>query len=130
MDDDLIPVSSGDLEMNAAMAEARRRLPEFRRALDEDARRIIPTIDGALVKAAVSSASTGETEHIWLEDIGFENDRIVGVVASTPHAIPEIALGDEITVSPDDISDWVYRHGGQTFGGFTVRLMEQRDEDS
>src|SRR3954471_8487817 len=108
MNDDLIPVSGGDTEMNAAMAEARHRLPEFRRALDEDARRIIPIIEAALVKAAVSSISTGETEHVWLEDIGFEEERILGTVASTPHAIPEIAQGDEIRVSPEDVSDWVY----------------------
>jgi hypothetical protein len=36
----------------------------FRRALDEDARRTIPEIEGALVKAAVSSITTGKTEHI------------------------------------------------------------------
>ena len=129
MRDDLIPVSVGDPEMNRAMAEARRRLPEFRRALDEDAGRIIPTINGALVKAAVSSPSTGKTEHIWLEDVGFEDNRIIGSVASSPDAIPEVARGDEITVSRDDVSDWVYRQGGRTFGGFTVRLMQQRGED-
>jgi uncharacterized protein YegJ (DUF2314 family) len=126
---DTVPIPGNDAEMNAAMEEARRRLPELRRALDEDARRIIPVIEGALVKAAVTSPSTGETEHIWLEDIGFEEDRIVGTVASAPNAIPEVVKGEDITVSPHDISDWVYREGRRTFGGFTVRLMQQRGED-
>jgi hypothetical protein len=48
--DDTVPISGDDAEMNAAMEEARRRLPEFRRALDQDARRTIPEIEGALVK--------------------------------------------------------------------------------
>jgi uncharacterized protein YegJ (DUF2314 family) len=126
---DTVPISGDDAEMNAAIEEARRRLPEFRRVLDEDARRIIPVIEGALVKAAVTSVSTGETEHIWLEDVGFEDDRIVGTVASAPNAIPEVVHGEDITVSSEDVSDWVYREGGHTFGGFTVKLMQQRGEN-
>jgi uncharacterized protein YegJ (DUF2314 family) len=126
---DTIPISGDDAEMNAAIEEARRRLPEFRRVLDEDARRIIPVIEGALVKAAVTSRSTGQTEHIWLEGVGFEDYRIVGTVASAPNAIPEVVQGEDITISPDDVSDWVYREGGRTVGGFTVRLMQQRGED-
>jgi uncharacterized protein YegJ (DUF2314 family) len=82
----------------------------------------------ALVKAAVSSISTGKTEHIWIEDAGFEDDMIVGTVSSEPNQIPEIAKGDWITVSPDDLSDWVYRLRGRTFGGFTVKLMQRRGE--
>ena len=56
--DDTVPIPEDDAEMNAAMAEARRRLPELRRALDEDARRLVPTMEGALVKARVASAIT------------------------------------------------------------------------
>ena len=36
--------SGDDPEMNAAIEEARLRIPEFQRALDEDARRLIPLI--------------------------------------------------------------------------------------
>ncbi len=101
--DNTVPIPGDDPEMNAAMDEARRRLPEFRRALDEDARRVIPEIEGALVKAAVSSVATGKTEHIWIEDAGFENDMIVGTVSSEPNQIPEVAKGVWIAVSPDDL---------------------------
>ena len=48
---DLNSYSGEDTEMNAAIEEARLRLPEFRRALDADARRVIPIVEGALVKA-------------------------------------------------------------------------------
>src|SRR5439155_18880327 len=105
--DDTVPIPEDDAEMNAAMEEARRRLPELRRALDEDARRLVPTMEGALVKARVASAITGKTEHVWIEDAGFEDDMIVGTVSSEPNQLPEIAKGDWITVSAADISDWV-----------------------
>jgi uncharacterized protein YegJ (DUF2314 family) len=126
--DNTVPIPGDDSEMNATMDEARARLPEFRRALDEDARRVIPEIEGALVKAAVSSIATGKTEHIWIEDAGFEDDMIVGTVSSEPNQLPEIAKGDWITVSPADISDWVYRHRGHTFGGCTVKLTRRRGQ--
>jgi uncharacterized protein YegJ (DUF2314 family) len=115
-----------DPELNAAIEEAQRRLPEFRRALDEDARRLIPALNGALVKARFDSPVTGAIEHMWIEDVGFEDDKIVGTLASEPNNIPELSQGAWVSVSPEDISDWVYRHGDRTVGGFTIRVMQQR----
>src|SRR5580765_6194399 len=59
--------SVDDAEMNAAIDEARRRLPELRRALEAEGRRGGPAIKGALVKARFQSPITGLTEHIWLD---------------------------------------------------------------
>ena len=118
--------SGDDPEMNAAIDKARRRLPEFRRALDEDARRLIPLIEGSLAKAKFESAITQKAEHMWIEDAGFENDQVVGTLSSEPQAIPEHRKGDWVSVPLENITDWVYRQGGQTFGGFTVRVMQRR----
>ncbi|MEI9895809.1 MAG: DUF2314 domain-containing protein [Chthoniobacter sp.] len=112
--------------MNAAIEEAQRRLPEFRRALDEDARRLIPQIEGPLVKARFDSAMTHAVEHMWIQDAGFEDGMIVGTLASEPEAIPEYTQGDWVTVSPKTISDWAYRENGRTYGGFTIRVMQRR----
>jgi len=106
--------------------EAQRRLPEFRRALDEDARRVVPQMEGALVKARFESMITHKAEHMWLEDAGFEGDMIVGTLASEPQDIPEHKKGDWVTVSPEAVSDWAYREGGRTYGGFTIRVMQRR----
>lgn len=115
-----------DAEMNAATEEARRRLPEFRRALDEDARRLIPAIEGALVKARFESPITHAVEHMWIEDAGFEEEKIVGTLASEPSNIPEFTKGEWIAVSSADVTDWVYREGGRTFGGYTIKVMQRR----
>lgn len=115
-----------DSELNAAIDEAQRRLPEFRRALEEDARRLIPVIEGALVKARFASPVTGAIEHIWIEDVGFEDEKIVGTIANDPNDLPELSKGDWVSISHDDISDWAYRQGGRTVGGFTVRVMQKR----
>ncbi len=118
--------SGDDPEINAAIAEAQRRLPEFRGALDVDARRLIPQIEGSLVKARFESMITHKIEHMWIEDAGFEGDLIVGTLASEPEAIPEHSKGDWVAISPDAVSDWAYREQGRTYGGFTIRVMQGR----
>jgi uncharacterized protein YegJ (DUF2314 family) len=118
--------SGDDAEMNAAIAEAQKRLPEFRRALDIDARRTIPQIEGSLVKARFESMITHKIEHMWIEHAGFDDDMIVGTLTSEPEDIPEHSKGDWVTVPLEAVSDWVYREGGRTFGGFTIRVMRKR----
>jgi len=115
-----------DPEINAAIEEAQRRLPEFRRALDQDARRVVPQIEGSLVKARFESLVTHKIEHMWIEDAGFESEMVVGTLSSEPNAIPEFTQGDWVTVSPEAISDWTYRQNGKTYGGFTIRIMQKR----
>ncbi|MFN0125959.1 MAG: DUF2314 domain-containing protein [Verrucomicrobiales bacterium] len=115
-----------DAEMNSAIEEARRRLPELRRLLDEDARRLIPTIEGALVKARFQSPITLKIEHMWIEDARFEEDKIVGTLASDPIDLPDLSKGERVSVSPADVTDWICRQGGRTMGGFTVRVMQRR----
>lgn len=83
-------------------------------------------IEGALAKARFTSPITGAVEHMWIEDVGFEEDKLVGTLASDPSDIPELSKGVWVSVSPEDISDWVYRKGGRTVGGFTVRVMQKR----
>jgi len=126
---DLNSYSGDDAEMNAAVEEARRRLPEFRRALDADARRVVPLIEVALVKVRFESGITGKAEHMWLEDAGFEEDNIVGTLANEPKNVPELSKGQWVSVPVDAVSDWAYRENGRTFGGFTIRVMQRRGQE-
>jgi uncharacterized protein YegJ (DUF2314 family) len=125
---DSIPYYGDDAEMNAAIEEAQRRLPEFRRALEADACRLIPTIEGAIVKARFESFISGKVEHMWLEDAGFEGDKIIGTLADEPNNISELSKGERVSVSADDVSDWAYRQGGRTSGGFAIRVMQRRGQ--
>lgn len=118
--------SGDDAEINAAIAEAQGQLPEFQRALETDARRLIPQIQDSLVKARFESAITHQIEHMWIEDAGFENGMIVGTLASEPESIPEYSKGEWVTVPLDSVSDWTYRENGRTYGGFTIRVMQRR----
>lgn len=119
-------VSASDADMRAAIEKARQQLPEFRRALEEDFRRIIPVISRALVKASFRTRRAGTTEHLWLEEIEFSGDNIVGIVANEPDDVPDIELGSTVTVAPAEVSDWIYWIGEETFGGFTVDIGERK----
>jgi uncharacterized protein len=123
---DIHPFEGNDPEINAAVQEAQRRLPELRRLLDEDARRLIPLIEGPIVKAAFESVITHKVEHMWIEDASFEGDMVVGNLANEPEAIPELSKGEAVRVSCEAISDWAYVLRGKSFGGFTVRVMKRR----
>lgn len=115
-----------DEEMNAAIEEAQRQLPEFRRALEDDARRLIPVLDSPLVKARFYCPAAHTVEHIWIDNITFEADNIIGTLANDPFDIAGLQKGSRVTVSPADVTDWIYRDCDQTYGGFTVQLMQQR----
>lgn len=125
---DMIPVEGEDAEMNAAIDEARRTLPEFRKALEKDWERLIPALDRPLVKARFSSDDTGNVEHMWVEVTNFDGHTVVGELANEPNAIPEFSAGDEVRVSPEDISDWVYWNGDSIVGGFTLAVLERREQ--
>jgi uncharacterized protein YegJ (DUF2314 family) len=125
---EIIPVEGDNAEMNAAMDEARRRLPEFRKALEADWQRMIPVIDRPFIKAQFASAETGEVEHMWVEVREFDGDLVIGELANDPNEIPELSQGDEVRVPSEEVSDWIYYQGEETVGGFTLALLNRREE--
>jgi uncharacterized protein YegJ (DUF2314 family) len=73
-------------------------------------------------------------EHIWLNKIKIEQDKILGVVNNEPEMTQEVALGDTVEIDRNTISDWNYMKGNKLYGGYSVRLLrnrmtpEQRDQ--
>jgi uncharacterized protein YegJ (DUF2314 family) len=124
----VVAVEAEDTEMTSAMAEARRRFPAFRRALEKDWRRIIPVINRSLVKARFRSAANGKAEHMWIEVSNFEADKVVGELANQPQDIPELSKGARVIVSCAEISDWVYWVGDKVVGGFTLAVLQRREK--
>jgi uncharacterized protein YegJ (DUF2314 family) len=107
-----------DAEMNAAVAEARRTLPVFRRLFDEHP----VDIDLFLIKAGFKTAHGG-SEHVWLYDLAWKDGSVSGVLANEPEDVPNMHAGDRVTASEDMISDWAYRKQGKFYGQYTTRVM-------
>ena len=114
----VVQVSPDDPRMQAAVAEARRRWPEFKAAFAE--RR--PAGNYA-VKAPVTRE--GNTEFIWLEVVGLEPDYVHGKLANDPVNLGALKIGDQVEVPAADLNDWTYRHSddAETVGLFTVKVL-------
>lgn len=112
--DPVIEVASDDPEMDAAIAEAQRTLPEFLAVL-----RDAPAGTGDIgIKFPL-----GGWEHIWVDKLRLDGDAIVGRLGN--HPVQEgYGIGDEVRVPLAEISDWAYRSpDGVMRGHRTTRVL-------
>lgn len=113
-------VEDVDAEMNAAISTAKKTLPFFEKNWQT------MESDGVSVKFAVPT-SDGELEHIWFTPTSFNGNEVTGRCANDPVKVPSLKLGDIRTVSRDDVSDWMIIVGNRCFGGYTIRVLSQRE---
>lgn len=109
--------SDADPAMNAAIKEARKTLPDFIVALEENA----PLREMFGVKTKVQDQFGGA--HVWIVNVTFENDMFTGTLVNTPRFVRSVAVGQTLQVSRHKISDWSYVENGKLVGGYTMRVM-------
>lgn len=109
----VVQISPDDPLMAAAVAEARRRWPEFASAF---IRRHPEQYFS--VKAPVTRA--GQTEHIWIEVTGITGEHVRGKLGNDPVDLCGLKLGDPISVPIGSIEDWLYVLTDEPIGGFTI----------
>lgn len=119
----IVEVHETDPEMNAAIAEARQRWPEFVAAFA--ARK---EGDSFLAKYPFTTAE-GPLEHIWLVVTEITPDKVDGTINNEPYGHIGHQLGDQVTIPSRDISDWAYTTEGskEVVGGFTIKVMTKRE---
>lgn len=100
-------IPDDDKDMVAAVAEARRRIPEFKLLLKSPQ-------DGVIVRVAVWSSGTGTMHKATLT--GIKGDQLEVVLP------PEAPPPHRKTIPIWEIHDWTVLHaGGKRSGGFTTR---------
>jgi uncharacterized protein YegJ (DUF2314 family) len=115
-------VESDDSEMNAAIEQARASLNEFIAAFQSPT----PTQTYFSIKARFFYGEGGAAEHIWLEDLAFDEEHFTGALANEPVNVSGLHLGDRVTVESADISDWMIVDDGRLLGGFTIHVLRSR----
>jgi uncharacterized protein YegJ (DUF2314 family) len=113
----IVRVATDDEAMNHAIDRARATSGELLARLRNPPR----TQSYLGVKVRVGGADGAE--HIWLYDVRLEGEQIVGRLLDDAEYYPNVHRGDEVRVSPSQISDWMTIDGGRACGGFTVRVM-------
>ncbi|MGE0045422.1 MAG: YegJ family protein [Hyphomonadaceae bacterium] len=118
--DPVVHYADDDAEMNAARAEARRTYPMFLaqfRAASPGARQ-----RDYMVKLGLDGVF-GRLEHIWVDNLHIEGDRIVGALANEPVELANMFRGSPVVVEEARVSDWAIISPQGMYGNFTTRVM-------
>lgn len=117
----IVSVRSDDALVNAAMDEARRRLPEFLDAIREQR-----SPNGIYGFKARFAAGDGGAECIWLSLKSVSATHLIGVIENFPKAAHIPAKGETVRVPLGDVVDWAWQEApGKTHGLFTERALAE-----
>lgn len=119
----VINVEDDDPEMVAAIQTARKTFGFF-----ESNWKTMES-DGYSVKLAFPTHD-GKLEHIWFKPTNIQGDQITGECANDPAKIPDLKIGNVRTVSRDDLSDWMIVVGNKCYGGYTIRVLAERNPEA
>lgn len=108
-----------DAAMAAAIAEARRTYPQFLAAFD-----IAPPLRQGdyMVKLALATPDGGE-EHIWVDNLRIDGDRMFGMLANEPGNLPGMRRGSPVEIDHARVSDWSIDGSEGMYGNYTTRVM-------
>ncbi|MFK8112198.1 MAG: DUF2314 domain-containing protein [Rubripirellula sp.] len=123
--------AADDPKMLAAIKLARQSFRFFWREASWEQRRIIPGLEISCVKVAFSDPPGQENpdpdvprvEQMWINDVNFDGKQLTGTLANQPHWLTTVNAGDEVTIAPKQLSDWMYAIGGVAYGGLTINAM-------
>jgi uncharacterized protein YegJ (DUF2314 family) len=130
----VLPLPPEDAEMEQAAAKARQTFRFFWRELAWEQRRIVPGLELATVKGSfwdppeIRAENPGgfEVEHMWLLEVDFDGRQLEGTLINSPHSLKSFREGDRVTISGEQVLDWMYSIAGNLYGGFTVDLLRSR----
>jgi uncharacterized protein YegJ (DUF2314 family) len=115
--DKVIYVADNDAKMNAAIENARATVDTFTAALKSPK----PDQGSFAVKYPCRDGKT--TEHMWLSPVRFDGTKFIGTVNNDPQDVSNVKIGDEVSVEPAKISDWMFVENGKLVGGYTLRVL-------
>ena len=117
---EIINVHEDDVEMNAAMQQARDTLPEFVQRFHE------PEAGDSDFALKVRVEDEYGVEHFWTTDLEERAGGWTGVVANDPKTVRSVEIGETIAFEESEVSDWAYDHEGVRQGSFTLHVLLDR----
>lgn len=123
VDDGVVDFDKDDATMNAAMDQARATFGQFEENWQREE-------VGVVSLKFKMETSAGEYEYIWFEPSEITASSVTGTCSNDPRDIPGLAFGDERTVDRSKVADWMIMENGKCYGGYTIRVMSERDPDN
>ena len=121
-DGNVFDVEAEDAEMNAAIQGARDTLPVFIEALQSPTE----TQTYFAIKVIFPFGEDGSAEHMWVDQLSYADGQFQGVLSNDPVDVTDLAYGDTVTASADEISDWMIVDDSQLLGGYTLHVLRNR----
>ena len=115
----IIDVADDDSRMAGAVAEARRRWPEFVSAF----RQVHAPDAPFIIKAEFKEGD--KAEFMWVSVTAIEGDTIRGVLENDPYELSNVTKGQEVNVPLSILNDWMYSKDGKAVGGFTLEVIKE-----
>jgi len=119
----VINVEDTDEAMNAAIQKAKETFPAFEQNWKRN------DIDGFSVKLGIET-DEDDLEHIWFTPTEIDDEQVTGTCANDPEKVAGLQFGDVRTVDRSAISDWMIMENGKCYGGYTIRVLSDRDPDA
>ena len=115
-------VNDDNEQMEAAVAEARSRWPEFVALFQKRD----PASDRPFIIKAPFTDREG-TEFMWVSVTALDGDTIHGTLANQPHRSVDYHEGQPVAVAAVDINDWLCADDNdQPLGGWTQKVLMAR----
>ena len=67
-----------------------------------------------------------ETEYMWLLVSAIGEETVTGTLDNEPIYVRNVRVGETVTVSIDQVNDWLYTDGGELVGGFTNEVLNRQ----
>jgi len=112
-----LPIADDDAAMKAAIVAARSTLDTF------IARLSAPLADSSTMLLKVQITDGHQCEHFWVNELAQDPAGFSGNLTNEAVAVKGYKLGQKVTFSRDQISDWAYRDGNKMAGGYTMCAM-------
>ena len=112
---DCAHVTDDHKEMAEAVQKARKTMDKFIAALRS------PKGNQSRFAVKKPFIEGSKVEHLWVNELSFDGKVFRGKIDNTPVGLKHVRVGDEVAVSPEEISDWMFVQNDRLVGGYTVQ---------
>lgn len=114
------PLLDLDVEMESAFSDARNTLNLFIERIGTPH----PTRTFVAVKTRFFPPDSSPQD-IWVDNVTHKDGLFHGSMGDDIPSL-RLYLGDDVTVKPEDVLDWMIVEDGKLIGGYTIRLAYKR----
>ena len=115
-----VHVADNDKAMEHAVEHAQRSLGFFMAALHANK----PGDTTFEIKKGFVDGD--KCEHLWINRVTYDGKIFHGRINNRPLEVNNVHLGQRVTVTPREVSDWMFLKNGKLMVGYTTRVLYAR----